>query len=283
MWKAYNNLMGVENMKKACKIISIALVVAFVLYFLLYWLQNVWAHRNGLFRLDYRRVTLNQEVDYETVFLQTGLGKNLAKKLMEDNEFDKILDIQEKFWGKSTLICKPVFGLFSRVDKVSKEKTPDILDLQPGDILLTLSTHSAGWHHGHVGLVLDDKRVLECVKWGKTSEIVKVGHWQTYSNYAVLRVKEASAKLRQKVATYTEDNLCGVPYRLSVGVVGKKFPNIQNKTFGTHCGHCVWYAWKQFGYDLDSDGGRIVTPYDLLQSEHLEIVQIYGMNPRDFL
>ena len=93
MWKAYNNLMGVENMKKACKIISIALVVAFVLYFLLYWLQNVWAHRNGLFRLDYPRVTLNQEVDYETVFLQTGLGKNLAKKLMEDNEFDKILSL----------------------------------------------------------------------------------------------------------------------------------------------------------------------------------------------
>ena len=51
----------------------------------------------------------------------------------------------------------------------------------------------------------------------------------------------------------------------------------ENPLQGTHCAHLVWYAYKQFGYDLDSDGGRIVTPRDLYESPMLEIVQIYGM------
>ena len=33
-----------------------------------------------------------------------------------------------------------------------------------------------------------------------------------------------------------------------------------------------------FGYDLDSDGGRLVTSADLLHSDLLEVVQVYGMD-----
>ena len=32
-----------------------------------------------------------------------------------------------------------------------------------------------------------------------------------------------------------------------------------------------------------SDGGKIVTAYDLLHSDKLEVVQLYGMDPREFL
>jgi hypothetical protein len=40
----------------------------------------------------------------------------------------------------------------------------------------------------------------------------------------------------------------------------------------------VWYAWQVFGYDLDSDGGRLVTVEDIWESDLLEIVQVYGFS-----
>ena len=260
-----------------------ALVVILVLYFLLYFLQNFWAHRQGKFVPDYQRVTLSKDSDYETIFLQTGLGKSAVDKLLRNDELQTILETQNRFWKTEEIICKPVFGVFARVDKLSAKNATSLVDLQPGDILVTLSTHSAGWHHGHAGLVLDERNVLECVKWGQESEIVKIEHWKNYSNYAVLRVKGVSQELQQKVVAYAKENLCGVPYRLTVGLFGKKSPDVNGKTFGTHCGHSIWYVWNYFGYDLDSDGGRLVTPYDLLCSKQLEVVQLYGMDPREFL
>lgn len=283
MWKAFNIWRGAENMKKAIRLMVAALVIILVLYFLLFFLQTIWAHRKIGFIPNYQRVTLSEDMDYETIFLQTGLGKSAVEKLLREGGFESVIEIQGFFWKEQEIICKPVLGLFSRVDKTDAINTPPIVDLQPGDIIVTLSTHSAGWHHGHVGLVLDERRVLECVKWGENSEIVKVNHWKTYSNYAVLRVKNASLEIQNKVADFAEANLCDIPYRLTAGLLGEKNPNVKEDTFGTHCGHSVWYAWNQFGYDLDSDGGRLVTPYDLLCSEQLEVVQVYGMDPRNFL
>lgn len=270
-------------MKKIRKSIMTALVMILVLYFFLYWLQTSWGHRNTKKVLDYSQTPISESSGYEILFLQTGLGKRAIDKLLAGNDFGVILDIQEKFWIKSKIVCKPVFGLYSRVDKVDKDKTPALVDLRPGDILITLSTHSVGWHHGHAGLVLDEKRVLECVKWGEKSEIVKVSHWKTYSNYVVLRVKDASMEVAREVAEYAEKNLCGVPYRLTVGMFGEKNLDVDKRTFGTHCGHCVWYAWQQFGYDLDSNGGRIVTPYEVMMSKNVEVVQVYGLNPKIFM
>lgn len=283
MWKAFNELRGAGNMKKILKRIITVLAIMLVLYFLLYFLQNFWAHRQGEFTPDYQRITLKKDSDYETIFLQTGLGKDAVDKLLTEEKFDTILEAQNSFWEAEEIICKPVFGLFSRVDKIKKKHTMPFVDLQAGDILVTLSTHSAGWHHGHAGVVLDEENVLECVKWGEESEIVNVNHWKTYSNYVVLRVKNASEEQRKEVAQYAKDNLCGVPYRLTVGILGKKNLDLNGKTFGTNCGHCVWYVWQKFGYNLDSNGGRLVTPQDLLYSEYLEVVQVSGMDPREFL
>ena len=47
----------------------------------------------------------------------------------------------------------------------------------------------------------------------------------------------------------------------------------------THCAHLVWYAYRSYGYDLDGDGGRIVTPKDLSKSSLLEPVQVVGVSP----
>lgn len=283
MWKAFNNLRGAGNMKKVLRIIVAALVIILVLYFFLFFLQTYWAHRDGTFVPDYQRLPLNENVDYETVFLQTGLGKSAVNKLLKSEGLQGLLNIQERFWKKDKVSCDPVFGLFSRVDRIKESRGTPLVDLQPGDILITMSTHSAGWYHGHVGLVLDEENVLECVKIGEESEIVNVEHWENYSNYVVLRVKGVSSEMQQEVTTYAKDNLCGVPYQLMVGVFGNKSVSTDSRFFGTQCAHSVWYVWRQFGYDLDSDGGNLVTPYDLMCSERLEVVQVYGMDPRNFL
>ena len=176
--------------------------------------------------------------------------------------------------------CTQLFWWITMEDRIPKEDAIPPRNLQPGDILVTLSTHSLGWRHGHVGLVLDETSVLECVTLGEKSRIVKAKHWGTYSNYAVLRVQGAPEELQQEVANYAKEHLCGVPYHLSAGLLGKKVQDIDAEHFGMQCAYLAWYAWNHFGYDLDSDGGRLVTARDLLQSDMVEVVESFGM---DFL
>ena len=215
--------------------------------------------------------------------MQTGLGKSAVDKLISQGDFQTILDVQEVFFKPAKVSCVSLLGWFTREDRVTEGETVPLVDLQPGDIILTLSTHSVGWHHGHVGLVLDENSVLECVSLGQVSTIMDANHWNTYSDFAVLRVKEITEKQQEEVVAYARDNLCGIPYHLSSGFIGEKAPEVEAAQFGSHCSYLVWYAWNHFGYDLDSDGGRLVTTSDLLQSDLLEVVQIYGMDPQEFL
>ena len=180
--------------------------------------------------------------------------------------------------------CVPLLGGFTREDRTVPGGGVkfQFSDLQPGDILVTLSTHSLGWRHGHAALVLDEETTLESTVWGEDSSLGKTDSWKRYSGFAVLRVKDAP-EMGERVAEYAERELCGVPYHLSAGVLGEKAPDTEAPYFGVQCAYLVWYAWNSFGVDLDSDGGRLVTPADLLLSDKLEVVQLYGMDPRKFL
>lgn len=60
------------------------------------------------------------------------------------------------------------------------------------------------------------------------------------------------------------------------GIETEQKPEDLSVLSGTQCAHLVWYAYKQVGIDLDSDGGIFVTPYDILNSPYLEVVQSYG-------
>ncbi len=82
---------------------------------------------------------------------------------------------------------------------------------------------------------------------------------------------------RAKVADYAKEELVDVPYSFFPGIFTKKFPK---KLKNTQCSHIVWYAYKKFGIDLDSDGRGLVTPQDLANSKHVELVQVYGFNPK---
>lgn len=258
----------------------LAVLAALVLLF--YLAQRFWAHRDGYFLPDYERVTLTEESDYETIFLQTGLGRAAVDRLRSAGEFQAILDAQAAFFDPPEASCNPMLGWFTREDRLETAGTP-LVDLQPGDIVLTLSTHSLGWRHGHAGLVIDGGTTLECVVLGTDSALVNAAHWNCYSNYAVLRLKDITSELQQEIVDYSLENLLGVPYHLTSGFIGPKAPDPEDWQFGLHCSYLVWYAWNHFGFDLDSDGGRLASTYDLLHSEALEVVQVYGMDPRQFL
>ena len=265
------------------KILLWVVIVLAALLLAMYLLQRFWAHRAGYFVPDYPRVTLTEQSDYETIFLQTGLGPQAVDALLERGDFQAILDAQELFFNPPQAECQSLLGWFTREDRLTDASGPPLADLQPGDVVLTLSTHTFGWRHGHAGLVIDSGTTLECVVLGTDSTLVNAQHWSTYSNYVVLRLKDITPQLQEEIVTYSLDNLLGVPYHLTSGFIGPKAPDPEDWQFGLHCSYLVWYAWNHFGFDLDSDGGRLASSYDLLHSDLLEVVQVYGMDPRQFL
>ena len=208
----------------------------------IYWLQNTWVHEDKDLVSEEEIVKLTKETDYETFFLQTGLGKAAVDKLLKEDDLEKIEVVQRAFLEQDNEECVSVLGWFTRSDRIESSQSAPLVDLQPGDILISFSTHSLGWRHGHAGLALDSERVLECTSWGKKSRIVKSKHWRKYSNYAVLRVKGSSKKEREQVAIYAEETLQGMPYHLSSGFLGKKAPSSDEIYFGLQCAYLVWLA-----------------------------------------
>ena len=273
------------NKKRYLKFIIVPLaVVGCVLFVLLanYLIQRFWAHRNGYFTPSYEKVELTEESDYETIFLQTGLGKSAVDKLLEEDNFDAILKAQEDFFAPVDRECQGLLGWFTREDRLVDAEGTDLVDLQPGDIILTLSTHSLGWRHGHAALIINPYTTLESAVLGQNSIKGSINWWTDYTNYVVLRIKDVTPEQQQEVVAYALENLYDVPYHLSSGFIGPKAPDPEDPQFGLHCSYLVWYAWNHFGYDTDSDGGRLVSCYDLLHSDEFEIVQMYGMDPREF-
>ena len=264
--------------------------------------QTLVAHRPGtFFTPDYAQEDLStllaqdslSDSDYQTLFLQTGLGRSAVDRLLSAGEAGRaaIRQIQATFFADYTITCDPLLGWFTREDHLQDASgqtvyAPELVDLQPGDILITLSTHSLGWRHGHAGLVVeteDGLAALECVVLGTNSRVVSLDHWRNYSNVAVLRVKGLDAEGRKEAADYAMEHLLDIPYHLSAGFLGPKAPDPDSFYFGLQCSYLVWYTWNAMGYDLDSDGGRLASSYDLLHSDLLEVVQLYGMDPRLFL
>ena len=268
--------------KRQKKYVRFLPLAALILLLCFYLLQRFWAHRIGNFVPDYPKVTLTLDSDPNTVFLQTGLGPATAKQLLEQGDLSTVLAAQDAFFAPPESVCTPLLGWFTREDRLTNGTFVPV-ELQPGDLLVTLSTHTAGWRHGHAALVIGPNTVLESVMLGIDSCLVSADGWHTYSNYAVLRVRDASPSLRQQAVQFALEHLQGKPYRLSAGFLGPKAPEPDAPQFGLHCSYLVWYVWNQFGYDLDSDGGRLVSSRDLLCSKHLEVIQIFGMNPHGFL
>ena len=257
-------------------------------------LQTGWSHREARFVPTEPRAELTAlleaprrtQADDALLFRQTGLSPTAVEELLEQGETgkEKILQAQEGFYTAPAPQCISLIGgRFTCEDRLRNEKGKPVYGvplapLHPGDLLVSFSTHTLGWRHGHAGLVLDAGHVLEAVQLGTNSRIKKVDHWRTYSNFLVLRVKDAAARMGQAVADYARQVLNNVPYSLLPGILTPKDGPVEEGP-GIHCAYLPWYAWNQQGVDLDADGGPIVTVGDLARSPQLEVVQVFGLDP----
>lgn len=278
---------------------QLAVFAAILVVVAVFWLflQHIYPHFHTPFVPSYPSVALTDtlskpvlsEEDYRLLFAQTGLGKPAVDDLLALGDAGKaqILDTQAAFLNHpGEAPCAPL-GITTREHRFLDEDgriryMVSLAPLKNGDIVVTLSTHTAGWSHGHAGLVVDAENgvTLESVVLGSLSSQMNVNHWRSYSTLAVLRPK-ADDEARQKVVQLALDKLDNIPYSLVSGAFGEKFQPLDS-AHSAHCGYLPWYAWMSAGIDLDSDGGRIAAPEDFLHSPNVEIVQVYGFDPAEF-
>lgn len=224
--------------------------------------------------------------DYQVIFEQTGLGTQAVEALKNQQGYrrDEIETFQRAVFSSRKVDCRAM-SIVTRQDQceLSEGQALPMAPVEDGDILISFSSHTLGWRHGHAGIVVDAEEglCLEAVMIGSDSEIMDMDHWVEYSNFAVLRLKNADEQKRRAIAGYAREYLDGVPYSLLSGLLGKK-EAVSDYCRQAQCAYLIWYAFDRFGYDLDSDGGRIVTVADLAGSSLLEVVQNFHINPEFF-
>lgn len=152
-----------------------------------------------------------------------------------------------------------------------REYQPEFTNIRDGDILVTDSTYCFCFRHGHAALVVDAENgiTLEAFGIGTESELSKINEWLRYPHVKVLRLN-APEEICRNVAAYAEKNMRGIPYMLSPGAIDDK--DMDGTYWGTQCAHLIWAAFQKYGYDIDGDGGWLVTPEDFTSSPLLEVI-----------
>ncbi len=231
---------------------------------------------------DYQKIDilpiLQKEVmtdaDYELLYKQTGLTRLGVEPLLESGQIDTIIEIQNNFFGEFK-VENTKFGPYSRVQTIDKKVT--FAPLRDGDIIISSSTFVSGFRCGHAVLVVDAEKhsTLNAAVIGEDSYLASTSFLADRANFIVLR-PNLDAKTIEKVVFFAENELVGLPYSLFEGIFSKKY---SDELLGSNCSHIVWYAFKKYGIDIDSDKGFIITPKDIANSDQLSVVQVFGFEP----
>lgn len=231
---------------------------------------------------DYERADLSSvlekeslsDEDYELIYLQTGLTRVGVDSTLDEQGVSGVLAIQDAFFGEHT-VKEHKFAPFCHYYYINHQ-IPSA-PLKEGDIIVSSSTEFSFWSVGHCAMVSDieNGRVIEAIGIGSASKHGYISSILKRGNFVVLRPK-ADAKAIEDIVAYTEENLIGIKYDPTVGILSRK--HIDDIKY-THCAHIFWYAYYEHGIDIDSNGGPVVTPRDILFSEHFEIIQVAGFDP----
>ena len=269
------------KLRKAIKIISI-IIASLVLAAVLMGLTTIMSHSKRRWKPDYEMVELDEilnkaefsDEDYQILFDQTGLTKIGVDRVVETFGKNKLKEYQDSYYKD-----RPVEHLWiSPVTCYDQfEKPIPFSPLEDGDILISDTTHLSFWHCGHAELVVNGmfNRTIYSMGYGSPTEVGYCYDFFQRLNFIILRPKLDKETIHQ-ITEYAINNLQGIPYQATIGYFNKKFPD---KLKTTNCSHLVWYAYKKFGIDIDTNGGPGAYPYDLIDLEHFEIVQVFGFHP----
>ena len=212
------------------------------------------------------------ESDYSLVYSQTGLTKAY---------FDGEGCIDEDFVKscQADLFYEAQPEHDSQLFPISHDYFPDklfsIVPLRAGDVIVSSSVHMFGWPMGHTALVISPTLTIQAMSVGTLSMTWSVSWFKHAANFIVLRPR-LSAEQAKEVADWAYDNLLGLEYSFMTGISTAKDQTEDPQT--TQCAHLAWQAYKAFGYDADSNGGPIVTPRNLAESDFFEVVQVNGFD-----
>lgn len=165
-----------------------------------------------------------------------------------------------------------------------------LVDLQNGDILVSVSQRFCFYPHGHAAIVVDASQdlLLEARSYDAGSCICEIEKWDKMSSIVVLRLKkevvekfeeEEGINPAESTAAYAKENLVGLKYSLFKDIRPLAGTNLEY----TQCAHLVWYAYYVCGLDIDENRGIIIKPKDFLQSDILEVVQVFGISPEKII
>ena len=285
-------------MRRKRRIIYLGIFSVFCAAVLFAWTER--AERDAHFVPDYEKVSLEAllgkdeltEKEYAVIFRQTGLARVGVEELYRMGRQSELLCLQERLFAPVEYRCSGSYIICRSERLEGEERTAEAADILPtahtGDILITFSGHVFGWRSGHAAIVVDGEKglTLEAISPGHNSCLCELSHWREYPQFVLLRPQGLTEQECSEIAAYAVENLNDIPYDLLQWAErgsGDVPPPEDTGLAGTQCAHLVWAAYYHFGYDLDSDGGSIVTPLDLCRSDLLEIVQIYGIDAKKLI
>lgn len=282
-------------MRRKRKILYLSSFSVFCAAVLFLWTEC--AERDAHFTPDYEKVSLEAflekaelaEEDYAVIFGQTGLAKPGVDELCRLGRQSELLCLQERFFAPVEYHCSGSYVICrsERLDGEGEtgETTGFLPTAHTGDILITFSGHVFGWRSGHAAIVVDGEKglTLEAISPGCNSCLCELSHWREYPQFVLLRPKNLTERERGEIAAYAVENMNDIPYDLFQWAERGNGQGEECKVTGTQCAHLVWAVYYHFGYDLDSDGGYIVTPMDLCRSGLLEVVQAYGIDAKKLI
>ena len=261
-----------------CAVLLFVVSVFGVLQLGCVYTEKTWEHWRPNYEKEDILPLLNKteldEEDYEKLYRQTGLTKLAIDDMrFSDSGQQRILSIQTSLFTDYT-VKTDCFALFTYMEEIDGYTT--LCELKDGDIIVTSTTRVSWWRYGHAAIVVDgaNARIAESLEPGTRSAIDSASAFSNLANFLVLRPK-LEQSVKTELAQYVLNNMLDIPYRLTTGILSKKY---SEEFTHSQCAHFVWYAYKKFGVDLDSNGGAIVKPQDMALSEYVEVVQAYGFD-----
>lgn len=259
---------------------KLTLILATILLILMVLMTNV---RQNIKVDDYvdlteyvNRLILNEELsddEFEIITRQTGLGKKSILALKRRSQLYLIDDYQNDYLYNRNYY-KSYFALCCCEELLEESHLP-FVDLQDGDILITASSVTSFFRHGHAGIVVNGLtgETVEAYSPLEKSCTSTVDTWLNYQTIMLLRVKDEYKNLAPIAAKYALENLVDVKYSL-FSSVNDSTDNVKR----THCSQLVYLAYKFAGIRIDKKNNFIVTAKEISKSEYFEIVEVKGFN-----